>query len=119
MLAGGLFRHYRMRRELLRQSREALLGPPFEHPILGLGGQSIELSLYVGHEVSPDAVVLAVDALHDLVEARRAGIPDGGSTPALELDAATFLEGVASTLEIPSDTLSTLAADSRYLSPSD
>ena len=115
MFPGGLVGHYRRRREYWRQTREALLGPAFEHPILGLGGQSVELSLAVGRPVSPDAIVLAVDTLHDLVEARRAGIPDSGSSPALELEAASFLADVADDVTVPPDTLLTLAADSRYL----
>jgi hypothetical protein len=43
--------------------------PPREHPLLGLGGRSIELSLAQGAHPDPNAFSLAVDELHRHVAA--------------------------------------------------
>jgi hypothetical protein len=49
---------------------EETSAPPIAHPILGLGGRSIELSVALGRTPDPRAFQLAVQILHEHVEAR-------------------------------------------------
>jgi hypothetical protein len=66
-LAFGLDRR-RKTAELRRGESSGLVSPPMEHPELGVAGRSIELSLGLGHPCSPDAIVLAAEALHEWIE---------------------------------------------------
>lgn len=86
---------YRRREDRLRRRPEALAdlaAPPVEHPVLGLGGRSLELSAGEGVPVSPDAFVLAVLELRSAVE-RGDGAPDGLR------DAADYLHRIADGLD--------------------
>jgi hypothetical protein len=75
----------------------SIVAPPVGHPLLGLGGRSIELSLAQGEPVSPDAVALAVQALCDASDTQ------GESVPEWKVDvrrAASFLLDAARDVQI-------------------
>jgi hypothetical protein len=65
-LAGGLNRR-RKTQQLRKEAMESVAPPDANHPALGLGGRSIELSLSVGREIDPEAFELAASELHSHV----------------------------------------------------
>ena len=62
-LASGLNRR-RKTEELRRDAMASVTSPEANHPALGLGGRSIELSLSVGRALDPGAFELAAAELH-------------------------------------------------------
>src|SRR4051794_3606192 len=103
------------RRERMERRRAALsnlVAPPMEHPLLGLGGRSIELSRAQGTPVSPDAVVLASDALHVVVQRLHEAEPQARVD---ELRAgrrsAEFLAEAASGVDLSDEVRSSIAQD--------
>ena len=65
-LAGGSNRR-RKTQQLRKEAMESVAPPDANHPALGLGGRSIELSLSVGRDIDPEAFELAVSELHSHV----------------------------------------------------
>lgn len=82
--------------------------PPAEHPLLGLGGRSLELSLGAGHPIDPNAFELAVEELHDRVL--------GGDGPREALrDAAAWLSSLSELDRMPPEARATLREDGERL----
>ena len=69
-LAFGLNRR-RKTAELRRTELGEVVSPPSEHPVLGVAGRSMELSLSLGKPASADAILLAAEALDDFVKGLR------------------------------------------------
>lgn len=94
----------RRRLEARKDAAASVASPPVEHPVLGVGGRSLELSLGLGVPIDPNAFELAVDELHDRTvrgdEPRRA-----------LLDAAAWLSSLSETDRIPSDAKRMLRED--------
>lgn len=91
---------------------DGLIAPPREHPSLGLGGRSIELSLALGEPVSPDAVALAAESLHAFAQRLRAREDDiGAGELAAGRSAAAFLVHAARGVEIPEHVRHLLSED--------
>ena len=104
------------RNERRRAALRDLVAPPAEHRLLGLGGRSIELSRAQGLPISPDAVVLAADALHEVVQRMHDSEPH---VPMDDLRAgrrsASFLAEAASGVDVPDDIRHSISRDAAAL----
>jgi hypothetical protein len=74
-LASGLSRR-RETQQLRKDAMESVASPEANHPALGLGGRSIELSLSVGHQPDHEAFELAATELHSHVESADLPVAD-------------------------------------------
>jgi len=112
-LAFGLNRR-RKTAELRRKALSGLVSPALEHPELGVGGRSIELSLSLGKPASADAIVLATESLDDFV----AGL--GGTATDRDLaagrSAVSLLKRAAAGVRLPRSTRDLLRRVERNLS---
>jgi hypothetical protein len=103
---GGAYR-FEHRRENSDARHEALsnsAAPPVSHPVLGLGGRSIELSLERGERPDPKAFELAVLELHSRLNS-------GNASTADLLDAARWLSELSDAAEPNSTVRQSLEQD--------
>ena len=101
--------------ELRHAALKDLVPPPMEHPELGVAGRSIELSLSLGKPISPDAIVLASETLHEFVQ-RLVKSRNGGTEAevAAARSAVAFLSKASIGVQLPGearDLLSRVARD--------
>lgn len=94
----------RRRLEAWKEGATSVPSPPAEHPLLGLGGRSIELSLGAGLPIDANAFELAVDELHDHV------LREDESSTALR-DSAAWLSSLAEIDRMPPEARKTLQED--------
>jgi hypothetical protein len=92
-LARGLNRR-RKTRQLRQEAMDSVAAPDANHPALGLGGRSIELSLGRGRPIDPDAFELAVIELHAHVFAKDWPL-------AALLESALWLRSLSETASVP------------------
>lgn len=102
--AAFAYDHRRRRQEARAQMRAESAAPPAMHPLLGLGGRSIELSLARGLSADEKAFQLATTELHERVT--------GGDTSADELrESARWLREVPNYMDMPEATRDLLSGD--------
>ena len=86
----------RKRLEARHEAAASAASPPAEHPVLGVGGRSLELSLGLGVPIDPNAFELAVQELHDRVV--------GADEPQKTLlDAAAWLSSLSEIDRMPAE----------------
>ncbi|MEY9851555.1 hypothetical protein ABH923_001233 [Leifsonia sp. EB41] len=104
MIGAVALERRRRRLEARKEGAESVPSPPAEHPLLGLGGRSIELSLGADRPIDANAFELAVDELHDHV------LREDEPSATLQVSAA-WLSSLAEIDRMPPEARETLRED--------
>lgn len=98
----------RRRLEARTEAAASATSPPAEHPVLGVGGRSLELSQGLGVPIDSNAFELAVQELHDRVIRE-------DEPPRTLLDAAAWLSSLSEIDRMPAQATRMLQEDLELL----